>query len=82
MWIYGKKNLQSDSVVLGVSNVDWLATLGGINSIVLKDDDVGWSLSVDSIVEVSKVDNKPEVVVKGKEALIVVWTSGDISDVD
>lgn len=82
MWIYGKKNLQSDSVVLGVSNVDWLATLGGINSIVLKDDDFGWSLSVDSIVEVSKVDNKPEVVVKGKEALIVVWTSGDISDVD
>lgn len=78
----GKKNLQSDSVVLGVSNVDWLATLGGINSIVLKDDDFGWSLSVDSIVEVSKVDNKPEVVVKGKEALIVVWTSGDISDVD
>lgn len=39
-------------------------------------------MSVDSIVEVLKVDNKPEVVVKGKEALMVVWSPGDISDVD
>lgn len=48
----------------------------------MKDDDVGWSLSVDSIVEVWKVDNKTEVVVKDKEDSMVVWTSGDISDVD
>lgn len=53
-----------------------------MNSFVLKDDDVGWCLGDDPIVEIGKVDNKADVVVKGKEASMVVWTSGDISDVD
>lgn len=48
----------------------------------MKDDDVGLFLSVDLIVEVRKVDNKMEVVVKDKEVLMVVWIFGDIFDVD
>lgn len=35
----------------------------------------------DSVVEIGKVDNKTDVVVKGKEVSTVVWTSGDISDI-
>lgn len=53
-----------------------------MNSFVLKDDDAGLRLGDDSVVEIGKVDNKTRVVVKGKEASMVVWTSGDISDVD
>lgn len=53
-----------------------------MNSFVLIDDDVGWCLRDDSVVEIGKVDKKTDVVVKGKEVSTVVWTSGDISDID
>lgn len=49
-----------------------------MNSFVLIDDDVGWCLRDDSVVDIGKVDNKTDVVVKGKEVSTVVWTSGDI----
>lgn len=52
-----------------------------MNSFVLIDDDVGWCLRDDSVVEIGKVDNKTDVVVKGKEVSTFVWTSGDISDI-